>query len=92
MTLYTHTAIQDYLESCYNRGADVWSIAGSLVDNYIIEPTDTHKGAVIKEIYLNEWSSAQSIRLYNELPAKYNRVIDLLTDGDEEAAAKIFFN
>lgn len=29
------------------------------------------KTIVIKEVYLNEWSSAHTIRMYNKLPKKY---------------------
>ena len=34
------------------------------------------KFVVIKEVYLNEWSSAHSIRQYNKIPQKYNKMLD----------------
>jgi hypothetical protein len=33
------------------------------------------KTAVIQEIYLNEWSSAHTIRLYSKTPKKYLQLI-----------------
>lgn len=35
-----------------------------------------YKWAIIKEVYLNEWSSAQSIRMYNELPKCYAAILE----------------
>jgi hypothetical protein len=34
------------------------------------------KTAVIKEVYLNDWSSTISITLYNKTPKKYLNLID----------------
>lgn len=34
---------------------------------------DGCKSAVIKEVFINEWSSGHSVRLYNELPKKYRQ-------------------
>lgn len=31
------------------------------------------KTIIIREVYLNEWSSAHTIRCYNKLPKKYER-------------------
>lgn len=36
---------------------------------------------VIKEIYLNEWSSTHTVRRYRELPKKY---LDMLEDATDE--------
>lgn len=35
-----------------------------------------YKWAIIREVYLNEWSSAQSIRMYNELPKCYAAILE----------------
>ncbi len=34
------------------------------------------KSAVIKEEYLDPWSSAYSIKLYKKLPKKYQKLLD----------------
>ncbi len=32
------------------------------------------KTVIITEVYLNEWSSAHKIRMYNKIPKKYNKL------------------
>jgi hypothetical protein len=34
---------------------------------------DGCKAAVVKEVFINSWSSGHSVRLYNELPKKYSK-------------------
>lgn len=34
------------------------------------------KTAIIKEVYLNEWSSAHTVRMYNETPKKYEKMLE----------------
>lgn len=34
------------------------------------------KCVLIREIYLNEWSSSHTIRKYNKLPKKYQKLVD----------------
>ena len=89
---YTQKAV-DNLFDIYtqkNANAQFYKIDGCLVDNYIITG-DNLKTAIIKEVYLNEWSSAYSIILYNKTPKKYQRIIDLLNDGDDEKASRLFY-
>lgn len=33
------------------------------------------KSVVIKEVFLNEWSSGHTIRMYNKLPKRYENLI-----------------
>lgn len=37
---------------------------------------DGLKTAVVREVALNEWSSAHSIRFYNRMPKKYEKLIN----------------
>lgn len=46
---------------------------------------------IITEKYLNEWSSAVTIRQYNKIPKKYKQVIDLLDNGEIDEANKLFY-
>lgn len=39
---------------------------------------DSLKTSIIKEVYLNEWSSGHTIRMYNIMPAKYNKMLEKL--------------
>lgn len=69
---------------------DIYTINGGLLDSHIIT-AEGCKTAIIKEKYLNEWSSAYNITLYNKTPKKYQKVIDLLENGEYEKAEKLFF-
>jgi hypothetical protein len=91
MTLYTHETISEYLTRCIERGQEVYEIPGCLLDSYIVLPDEKYKGAIIKEEYLNEWSSAQSLRFFNKTSKRTQKIIDLLESGDEEKAAEIFY-
>lgn len=87
--IYSCRAIDKFLEKL-GDDYDVYKIDGSLVDNYIIT-RDGYKTVVIKEKYLNEWSSGNTIRMYNETPKKYQDVINAILDGDGARAERLFF-
>ena len=36
------------------------------------------KTIIIKEVYVNEWASKYSVRMYNKTPLKYQKIIDKL--------------
>lgn len=91
--LYTYEAVNNLIDRYYQKDAVntcVYTLTGCLVDNHIIVAPNC-KAAVIKEVYLNEWSSANSITMYNKLPKKYERVIELLENDEEDKALKLFF-
>ena len=58
-----------------------YTIPGSLCDGMIITG-DGFKTTIIKEVYLNEWSSGISIRMYNNLPKKYENIMEMLDGAD----------
>lgn len=89
--LYTQTAVDNLINrfsECENF--ELYTIPGSLLDNHIITAKGK-KTAIIREKYLNEWSSAYTIILYNKTPKKYQNIIDLLNNDNEKEAAKLFF-
>lgn len=65
-------------------------LEGCLLDSHILT-ADGCKTSIIKEVYLNEWSSAYSLTMYNKIPKKYQAVIDLLLDDESEKASKLFY-
>ena len=78
MRLYTIRATQELIDKYVEKGGEMLTIdEGCLgVGNVILFDTnDKLKSFVIKEVYLNEWNSAQSIRCYNKLPDKYVQMI-----------------
>ena len=84
MTLYTYNAVQDLINRYVNKGGNFYEIEeGCLVQGLTICEAPGYKTAVIKEIYLNEWSSAQSVRFYNKTPKKYEKMInDYIIEND----------
>lgn len=80
--LYACTAvaqfIDNYTETCRkaNKEPDVITLQeGSLGYGNMVLMCDGFKTAVIQEHYLNCWSSAHTIRLYNKTPKKYLMLI-----------------
>lgn len=87
--LYTLKAVEGLIEK-YGEDSEIFTIEGGLLDSYIIT-SDKFKTAIIKEVYLNEWSSAYSIVFYNKTPLKYQKIIDLLEGEEYEKASKLFY-
>ena len=87
--LYTNTVVQDLIRQ-YNEidGAEVYEITGGLVDSYILIAPG-YKTAIIKEVYIDCWSSGQSIRFYNKMPAKYEKIIEMLELNDYDTSDEI---
>lgn len=92
--IYTLNCINDMLD-LYNKTThgnyDTYIISGCLCDNYILTGENL-KTTIIKEYYLNEWSSGCTIRSYKKMPKKYEKVIELLEDEKEQEASDLFFN
>lgn len=87
----TQENIDKLEQQVYNLGGMVYKIQGCLLDNYIMVLPEKYKSIVIKEHYLNEWSSENLCSMYRKLPKKYEKVIELLEDDKEEQAINQFW-
>ena len=83
--------VTQLIDRYVSSGGDCYVIDGCLLDNYILF-SEKLKTIIIKEQYLNEWSSINTIRTYNNTPKKYEKVIELLNDDRQEEARKLFFS
>lgn len=83
-TIYSYSAVEDLLNRYSDSGREWigYTIPGGLIDGMIITG-DRLKTAIIKEVYLNEWSSGATIRLYKKIPAKYARIVEMIENSDE---------
>ena len=91
MTVYSYKAADQIREKLLERaGAFVYEIPGALVDNYIMGADGCYT-FIVREKYLNEWSSGITNRKYRKIPAKYQKIVELLDDGENEKAEKLFF-
>lgn len=77
MALYTCSAVQELIDKYLDRGGRMIEMReGVLGYGNILLVADGCKTTVITEVALNEWSSAHKIRMYNKIPAKYQRFVD----------------
>lgn len=81
MTVYTIESTQKLIDDYTEKGGSVFQIQdgvlglGDLVLYDEREPAKL-KTFVIREVALNEWSNAQTIRAYNKIPEKYRVMIE----------------
>lgn len=75
--LYTTTVVQN----CINRFSEyedpqiVQIEEGCLGMGDWILKAKGKKTVVIKEVFINEWSSGHSVRIYNKTPKKYEKYL-----------------
>ena len=76
MKLYTNEAVQKVLDLYQQReGYEAAYMSGSLLDD-IVATAIGCKTMVAREVFVNEWTSAYSIRFYNECPRKYRKLLN----------------
>lgn len=74
---YDLEACENLIQRYYEKGGETVTIEeGCLGLGLVICYGDGLKTAIIKEVYLNEWSSTHTIRMYNKMPKKYEAMID----------------
>ena len=72
MKLYSCSAIDNLIQQYAEKGGVSYEIEeGVLGYGLTVCIADGYKSAVIKEVPLNQWSSAHKVRFYNSLPKKY---------------------
>lgn len=77
--LYSFKDVDNLIERYIKAGGEaVQTDEGSLGSgNWILfDTTDNLRSFVINEVYLNEWSSAHTIRGYKNLPKKYVALLE----------------
>lgn len=78
-SIYSLEAVENIINKyCELGGECIEVVEGCLGYGITICMANGYKTAVIKEIYLNEWSSGHTIRFYNKTPKKYLDMIDNL--------------
>lgn len=86
--LYTTSACEDLMRRYWENGGECLEIEpGTLGLGLTICYGDGLKTAVIREIYINPWTSAHTVRFYNSMPKKYAAMIDDYFARSEEDAA-----
>lgn len=87
--LYTLSACENLIQKYQEIGGDVVTLVeGTLGLGLTVCYCDGYKTAVITEIPLNRWESAHSVRMYNKMPEKYQKMIDELEDAENAKTEK----
>lgn len=77
--MYTLEACEELMEYYAELGGDVVTVQeGSLGLGVVVCMAEGRKTAIIKEVYLNPWSSGHTIRLYNKTPKKYLEMVEAI--------------
>lgn len=78
MKIYTCSAVEQLInEYLKYDGAEIITVEeGSLGYGFMIMTAPKCKTTIVHEVYVNEWTSAHKIRMYNKMPNKYARIIE----------------
>jgi len=79
MKIYSLECCENLIERYINQnGGEMITIdEGSLgLGIRLLHGAKGKKTIIIKEIFLNEWSSGHTITMYNKIPKKYQLIID----------------
>jgi hypothetical protein len=75
--IYTLKACENLMQKFVDLGGEVLTVKeGCLGLGTTICFAEGKKTAVIQEVFLNAWSCGHTIRMYNKLPKKYEKMIE----------------
>ena len=75
--LYSCVAVEKLIERYTNKGGEVTEIEeGVLGYGLLMLHGEGLKTTIVKEVPLNCWSSAHTIRTYNKCPKKYAEMLE----------------
>ena len=76
-TLYTLGAVEQTINNWVEAGGEISTVEeGVLGYGLTICHGDGLRTAIIKEVPLNCWSSAHTIRIYSKMPKKYQAMLE----------------
>ena len=74
---YTVEACENLMQRYEEKGGEIIQIyEGGVGLGLIVCYGKGLKTVIISEVYLNAWSSAHSIRMYNKMPEKYRKLVE----------------
>jgi hypothetical protein len=78
MKLYSSEAVEKLAEKYIARGGTITKLRDSVLLEYglAIFQAEGAKATVVRDKFLNEWSSAYVVRMYNKLPKKYEQMLE----------------
>lgn len=75
--LHSCSAITELIDRYLEKGGEVLQVEeGVLGHGFLILHGNGLKTAIIREVYINEWTSKHSLRMYNKTPNVYLKMIE----------------
>ena len=87
-TLYSYKAVDALIDELVPQGWEWISFSEGTLgrgDGVLLSPDDRHYSFEYREVYLNEWSSAHTIRRFSKVSARIQAEIDRVMWAEEEA-------
>lgn len=82
--LYDCDYIAHLISQYSEKGGEVITIdEGCLGYGFMIMFGEGLKTTIVKEVYINEWSSGHTVRMYNKTPKKYEQMITAFYESEE---------
>lgn len=79
---YSLHSLEQLISEYANRGGSIYElIPGTLGLGLTVCTLDGYRTAVIKEFFINPWSSGHTCRFYNVTPEKYRKMINQYEGG-----------
>lgn len=92
-TLYALEAVEQTINNWIEAGGEISTVEeGVLGWGLTICHGEGLRTAIIKEVPLNEWSSAHTIRIYNKMPKKYQAMLDNLENQEDEEESNTMYH
>lgn len=79
MYVYSYQQVDSLIERYTNKGGEALQTSEGVLgsDDWLLYDFGGKlKFIVIREIYLNSWSSAHTVRKYNRIPKKYQKILN----------------
>ena len=79
-TLYTSTSVDKLIADYTEAGGQVLQMREGTLgcgDVLLYDEAGKLYTFVIREVYINEWSSGHTVRKYRKIPAKYQALVDV---------------
>ena len=75
---YTNDAVDKLVDRYIDKGGQIETVTEAVLACYglAILYGDKLKTCIIREVYLNAWSSTNSVIFYNKMPKKYQSLIN----------------
>lgn len=78
-TLYTSTSVDKLIADYMEAGGQILQMQEGTLgcgDVLLYDEAGKLYTFVIREVYINEWSSGHTVRKYRKIPAKYQALVD----------------